>query len=142
MITRESSTIKMGSAMKNAWKYLISLSVVILLASSANATTYKYQDQDGRTVYAQHPPATGPYTVIDTPKSNKYGASSQPAATKSSSKPSLKDRVGKITGRRWRFTLVSNSQTTAKIYRLQDYIFRNQSVRQRENSFQRIDKRH
>ena len=82
--------------MKNVWKYLIGLSVLILLASSANATTYKYLDQEGRTVYSQHPPASGPYTVIDTPKSNKYGGSGKATTTKPAGNTSLKDRVNKI----------------------------------------------
>ena len=82
--------------MKNVGKYLIGLSTAILLASSAQAATYKYQDRDGRTVYSQHPPASGPYQVIDTPKSNKYGSDSSKAAKGESSKPSLKDRVSKI----------------------------------------------
>jgi len=79
--------------MKNVGKYLIGLSTAILLASSAQAATYKYQDKDGRTVYSQHPPASGPYQVIDTPKTNKYGSDSSKAAE---SKPSLKDRVSEI----------------------------------------------
>ena len=83
--------------MKNVWKYLIGLSCVILIASHAHAATYKYQDQDGRTVYSQHPPASGPYTVIDTPKANKYGTSSPAASTKSKSDaPSLTERASKI----------------------------------------------
>ena len=86
----------MGSSMKNVWKCLIGLPLVILLLSSAHAATYKYQDQDGRTVYSQHPPASGPYQVIDTPKSNKYGADGSKAAKSKPDKPSLKDRVSKI----------------------------------------------
>lgn len=86
----------MGSAMKNVWKYLIGLSFVMLLATSANAVTYKYMDQEGRTVYSQHPPASGPYTVIDTPKTNKYGADSKSSTNPKSNKPSLKDRVSEI----------------------------------------------
>lgn len=82
--------------MKNVWKYLLGLSVVMLLATNADAATYKYQDQEGRTVYAQHPPASGPYTVIDTPKTNKYGASSKPATSQPAGKTSLKERVSKI----------------------------------------------
>lgn len=78
--------------MKNVCQYLFGLSLASLLVISAHATTYKYRDADGRTVYSQYPPASGPYQVIDTPRSNQYGSGSKPAAT-SSSKPSLQERA-------------------------------------------------
>ena len=83
--------------MKNVCKYLIGLPFVILLAINAHAATYKYHDQEGRTVYAQHPPASGPYQVIDSPKTNRYGSgSSTPPAGSKPNQPGLKERVTKI----------------------------------------------
>jgi hypothetical protein len=83
--------------MKNVWKYLIGLSCLMLLVSAGHAATYKYLDRDGRTVYSQYPPASGPYEVIDTPKSksNKYG-NNPPSSSNTSSRPSLQERAGKI----------------------------------------------
>ena len=86
----------MGYSMKNVCQYLIGLSLVSLLVINAHAATYKYQDSEGRTVYAQHPPASGPYQVIDTPKSNQYGSGNSTPASSTATKPSLQDRSRQI----------------------------------------------
>lgn len=102
--------------MKNVLKYFIGLVIGFLLASGVHAATYKYQDQDGRTVYSQHPPASGPYQVIDTPKTNKYGTSSDKASTDKTGKSSLKDRVSKIDEKnKQQNTLASETEKNSKL---------------------------
>lgn len=80
--------------MKKVSQYLIGVSLASLLVITTHATTYKYRDADGRTVYSQYPPTSGPYQVIDTPRSNQYGSgNSAPAAASKSNQPSLQDRA-------------------------------------------------
>mgnify|MGYP000091146599 CR=1 FL=1 len=83
--------------MKNVYTYLFGLSFVFLLTMDVHAATYKYRDADGRTVYAQHPPVSGPYQVIDTPKNNQYGSGNSAApVSNQTGKPSLQDRSKQI----------------------------------------------
>ncbi|MFO7603784.1 MAG: DUF4124 domain-containing protein [Gammaproteobacteria bacterium] len=84
--------------MKNVWKYLIGLSMTLLLVSSVHAATYKYQDEQGQTVYAQQPPASGPYEVIGSPKVDRYntGSRTDSPAADTSTQPSLQERASKI----------------------------------------------
>lgn len=81
--------------MKNVCKYLIGLACLVLV-SSGYAATYKYKDQDGRTVYSQYPPASGPYEVISTPKTDKYSTGSKATSKSPADKPSLQERASKI----------------------------------------------
>lgn len=62
-----------------------------LLTGPAFSATYKWQDENGNTVYSQQPPASGPYETIQF-KSTKGGAYSRPETTAPATapKPSFK----------------------------------------------------
>lgn len=60
---------------------VLSLLLGSLFSTSALATTYKWQDANGNTVYSQQPPASGPYETIQTKTSSgsKYSRPPSPA---------------------------------------------------------------
>lgn len=78
--------------MKTVSQILGLLLILALASPSALATTYKYQDESGNTVYSQNPPEDRdiPYEVMgDIPSRAKPGSDSPPPVDSSSPASSL-----------------------------------------------------
>lgn len=63
--------------------FITSLLLSLIMMVSANATSYKWLDENGNVVYSQQPPAEGPYETIKTTKSSPGSSRSTPPPSSS-----------------------------------------------------------
>jgi len=59
--------------------FITSLLLSLIMMVSANATSYKWLDENGNVVYSQQPPAEGPYETIKTTKPSPASSRATPA---------------------------------------------------------------
>ena len=74
---------KSGMTMNTYRIFITSLLLSLIMMASANATTYKWLDENGNVVYSQQPPPEGPYETIKTKKSPPASSRSTPSPSSS-----------------------------------------------------------